>query len=126
MKVKVTGDFGGEKVGRIKQIRALLGIGLKEAKDFVEFAVSGYETTLSRYSTHEVTDQIRELRAMGYTVEGDSVRPEISATLRDAALQELEAGNLKEAAGIIALARRLYGDQTIPSDPRDRMLLPQA
>ena len=63
--VVLTG-FGENKVGCIKAVRAITGLGLKEAKDMVEAA----PTTIKEDATKEEADQIKvKLEEAGAGVE---------------------------------------------------------
>lgn len=59
-------SFGANKVGVIKVIRALTGLGLKEAKDLVEAAPSTVKEAVSK---DEAATVKKELEEAGATVE---------------------------------------------------------
>ena len=59
-------SFGANKVGVIKVVRELTGLGLKEAKDLVEGAPSTIKEGISK---DEVTDIKKKLEDAGGTVE---------------------------------------------------------
>jgi large subunit ribosomal protein L7/L12 len=62
----VLSSFGANKVGVIKVVRALTGLGLKEAKD----AVEGAPTTLKEgVSKADAEDAKKQLEEAGATVE---------------------------------------------------------
>ena len=62
----VLSSFGDKKVGVIKAVRAITGLGLKEAKDLVEAAPKA----VKEGATKEEADQIKEqLEGAGATVE---------------------------------------------------------
>jgi large subunit ribosomal protein L7/L12 len=62
----VLASFGANKVAVIKAVRALTGLGLKEAKD----AVEGAPTTLKEGITKEEAEQAKKaLEEAGATVE---------------------------------------------------------
>ena len=63
--VVMTG-FGENKVGVIKAIRAITGLGLKEAKDLVEAAPA---TVKEGVSKADATDMKKQLEEAGATVE---------------------------------------------------------
>ena len=58
--------FGENKVGVIKVVRALTGLGLKEAKDLVEGAPSTIKEDVNK---DEAADVKKQLEAAGATVE---------------------------------------------------------
>jgi large subunit ribosomal protein L7/L12 len=60
--VVLTG-FGGAKVGVIKAVRAITGLGLKEAKDAVEGAPSTIKEGASKAEAEEVKKQLEEAGA---------------------------------------------------------------
>lgn len=62
----VMSSFGSNKVGVIKVIRTLTGLGLKEAKDLVEGAPS---TVKEGVSKEEAADIKKQLEEAGATVE---------------------------------------------------------
>ena len=62
----VLASFGEKKINVIKEVRAITGLGLKEAKDLVESAPKPIREDVSR----EDADKLREqLEAAGATVE---------------------------------------------------------
>ncbi len=56
-------SFGGNKVAVIKAVRALTGLGLKEAKDTVEGAPSAIKEGVSKSEAEEVKKQLEEAGA---------------------------------------------------------------
>ncbi len=62
----VLSSFGSNKVGVIKVVRALTGLGLKEAKDLVEGAPS---TVKEGVSKDEAADMKKQLEEAGASVE---------------------------------------------------------
>lgn len=58
--------FGGNKVGVIKVIRAITGLGLKEAKDLVEGVPSTVKEGVAKAEAEDVKKQLQEA---GATVE---------------------------------------------------------
>lgn len=56
-------SFGGNKVSVIKAVRALTGLGLKEAKDTVEGAPSTIKEGVSKGEAEEVQKQLEEAGA---------------------------------------------------------------
>jgi large subunit ribosomal protein L7/L12 len=62
----VLASFGEKKINVIKEVRAITGLGLKEAKDMVEAA----PTTVKEDATKEEADEIKaKLEGAGATVE---------------------------------------------------------
>jgi large subunit ribosomal protein L7/L12 len=59
-------SFGANKVGVIKVVRALTGLGLKEAKDLVEGVPSSVKEGVSKAEAADVKKQLEEA---GATVE---------------------------------------------------------
>ena len=59
-------SFGDKKVGVIKAVRAITGLGLKEAKDLVESAPSVVKEGVSKDESEEIKKQLEEA---GATVE---------------------------------------------------------
>ena len=59
-------SFGEKKVGVIKAVRAITGLGLKEAKDLVEAAPSVIKESINKDESEEIKKQ---LEAAGATVE---------------------------------------------------------
>jgi large subunit ribosomal protein L7/L12 len=62
----VLGSFGDKKVGVIKAVRAITGLGLKEAKDMVESAPTTVKEAVSKDEAEELKKQLEEA---GATVE---------------------------------------------------------
>lgn len=62
----VMSSFGGNKVAVIKVVRAITGLGLKEAKDMVEGAPSTVKEATSKDDAEEIKKQLEEA---GATVE---------------------------------------------------------
>ena len=62
----VMSSFGGNKVAVIKAVRAITGLGLKEAKDTVEGAPSTIKEAVSKGDAEEFKKQLEEA---GATVE---------------------------------------------------------
>ena len=62
----VLGSFGDKKVGVIKAVRAITGLGLKEAKDMVEAAPTTIKEAASKTEAEELKKQLEEA---GATVE---------------------------------------------------------
>jgi len=56
-------SFGGNKVSVIKAVRAITGLGLKEAKDMVEGAPSTIKEGASKEDAEEVKKQLEEAGA---------------------------------------------------------------
>ena len=56
-------SFGSAKVPVIKVVRALTGLGLKEAKDLVEAAPSAVREAISREEAEDVKKQLEEAGA---------------------------------------------------------------
>ena len=59
-------SFGEKKVGVIKAVRAITGLGLKEAKDLVEAAPSAVKEGVTKEESEEIKKQLEEA---GATVE---------------------------------------------------------
>ena len=59
-------SFGAQKVGVIKVVRAITGLGLKEAKDMVEGAPATVKEAVSKDEAEDVKKQLEEA---GATVE---------------------------------------------------------
>ena len=59
-------SFGENKVSAIKAVRAITGLGLKEAKDLVESAPASVKEGVSKDESEEVKKQLEEA---GATVE---------------------------------------------------------
>ena len=62
----VLGGFGEKKVAVIKAVRAITGLGLKEAKDMVESAPTTIKESASKGEAEELKKQLEEA---GATVE---------------------------------------------------------
>jgi large subunit ribosomal protein L7/L12 len=62
----VLANFGDKKVGVIKAVRAITGLGLKEAKDMVESAPTTVKEAASKGEAEELKKQLEEA---GATVE---------------------------------------------------------
>ena len=62
----VMSSFGAQKVGVIKVVRALTGLGLKEAKDLVEGVPANVKEGISKDEAEDVKKQLEEA---GATVE---------------------------------------------------------
>jgi len=62
----VLSSFGDKKVGVIKAVRAITGLGLKEAKDMVESAPTTVKEAASKTEAEELKKQLEEA---GATVE---------------------------------------------------------
>ena len=63
----VLSSFGDKKVGVIKAVRTITGLGLKEAKDLVESAPAAVKEGVSKDEAEEIKKQIEEA---GGSVEG--------------------------------------------------------
>ena len=59
----VLASFGENKVGVIKVVRALTGLGLKEAKDMVEGAPSTVKEAVSKAEAEDIKKQLEEAGA---------------------------------------------------------------
>lgn len=62
----VLASFGENKVGVIKAVRAITGLGLKEAKDMVESAPAALKEGVAKAEAEEIKKQLEEA---GATVE---------------------------------------------------------
>ena len=62
----VMSSFGAKKVGVIKVVRALTGLGLKEAKDLVEAIPASIKESVSKDEAEDAKNQLEEA---GATVE---------------------------------------------------------
>ncbi len=60
--VVLTG-FGDKKINVIKEVRALTGLGLKEAKDFVEGAPNNVKEAVSKEEEEEIVKKLEEVGA---------------------------------------------------------------
>ncbi|PIQ43394.1 MAG: 50S ribosomal protein L7/L12 [Gammaproteobacteria bacterium CG11_big_fil_rev_8_21_14_0_20_46_22] len=58
-------SFGANKVGVIKVIRAITGLGLKEAKDLVEAAPKAVKEGVSKAEAEDILKQLTEAGAEG-------------------------------------------------------------
>ena len=56
-------SFGASKVGVIKAVRALTGLGLKEAKDLVETSPATIKEAVSKEEAEEVKTALEEAGA---------------------------------------------------------------
>ena len=56
-------SFGANKIGVIKVVRAITGLGLKEAKDLVESAPSAVKEGVSKEEAEDVKKQLTEAGA---------------------------------------------------------------
>jgi large subunit ribosomal protein L7/L12 len=56
----VLSSFGDKKVGVIKAVRGITGLGLKEAKDLVESAPSAIKDGVSKDEAEEIKKQLEE------------------------------------------------------------------
>jgi len=56
----VLSSFGDKKVGVIKAVRGITGLGLKEAKDLVESAPSAVKEGVSKDEAEEIKKQLEE------------------------------------------------------------------
>jgi large subunit ribosomal protein L7/L12 len=59
----VLADVGGNKIGVIKAVRAITGLGLKEAKEAVEGAPTTLKEAVSKDEAEEVKKQLEEAGA---------------------------------------------------------------
>ena len=59
----VLSSFGENKVGVIKAVRAITGLGLKEAKDLVEGAPSAVKEGISKADAADIKKQLEEAGA---------------------------------------------------------------
>jgi len=59
----VLADFGSNKIGVIKAVRAITGLGLKEAKEAVEGAPTTLKEGVSKDEAEEVKKQLEEAGA---------------------------------------------------------------
>lgn len=59
----VMGSFGDNKVGVIKVVRAITGLGLKEAKEMVEGAPSAVKEGASKDEAEDIKKQLEEAGA---------------------------------------------------------------
>ncbi len=56
-------EFGGNKIGVIKVVRAATGLGLKEAKDLVEAAPKPIKTGVSKEDAEKLKQELEEAGA---------------------------------------------------------------
>ena len=56
-------SFGASKVGVIKAVRAITGLGLKEAKDLVETSPGTIKEGISKDEAEEIKKQLEEVGA---------------------------------------------------------------
>ena len=61
----VLSSFGDKKVGVIKAVRTITGLGLKEAKDLVESAPAAVKEGVSKDEAEEIKKQIEEAGGSG-------------------------------------------------------------
>ncbi len=59
----VMSDFGSKKIGVIKVVRTLTGLGLKEAKDLVESVPATIKEAVSKEEAEDVVKQLEEAGA---------------------------------------------------------------
>jgi large subunit ribosomal protein L7/L12 len=59
----VLSEFGGNKIGVIKAVRALTGLGLKEAKEAVEGAPSTLKEAVTKEEAEEAKSKLEEAGA---------------------------------------------------------------
>ncbi len=59
----ILADFGGQKIKVIKEVRAVTGLGLKEAKDLVESAPAPVKEGISRDEAEKIKEQIEKVGA---------------------------------------------------------------
>ena len=62
----ILASFGKEKIGVIKEVRAITGLGLKDAKDLVEGAPKPIKEGVTKEQAQEIK---KKLEAVGATVE---------------------------------------------------------
>ena len=56
-------EFGAQKIKVIKEVRAITGLGLKEAKDLVEGAPKPIKEGISKEEAEKIKDQIEKVGA---------------------------------------------------------------
>ncbi|NIA08278.1 MAG: 50S ribosomal protein L7/L12 [Nitrospiraceae bacterium] len=56
-------EFGAQKIKVIKEVRAITGLGLKEAKDLVESAPKPVKEGVSKEEAEKIKDQIEKVGA---------------------------------------------------------------
>ena len=66
MRLVILASFGENKINVIKEVRAITGLGLKEAKDLVEAAPKAVKEAVSKDEAAEIK---KKLEAAGATVE---------------------------------------------------------
>jgi large subunit ribosomal protein L7/L12 len=59
----VLSDFGSQKIKVIKEVRAVTGLGLKEAKELVEGAPSTVKEAVSKDEAEKIKEQIEKVGA---------------------------------------------------------------
>ena len=59
----ILADVGGNKIGVIKEVRAITGLGLKEAKDLVEGAPKPIKSGVSKDEANEIKKKLEEAGA---------------------------------------------------------------
>lgn len=59
----VLADFGGNKIAVIKEVRAITGLGLKEAKDMVEAAPKAVKSGVSKDEAGKLKEQLEKAGA---------------------------------------------------------------
>ena len=62
----ILAEFGAKKINVIKEVRAITGLGLKEAKDLVEAAPKAVKEAVSKDEANKIKEQ---LEGAGATVE---------------------------------------------------------
>ena len=59
----ILASFGDKKINVIKEVRAITGLGLKEAKDFVEGAPSNVKEGITKEEAEEIKKKLEEAGA---------------------------------------------------------------
>ena len=59
----ILADVGGNKIGVIKEVRGLTGLGLKEAKELVESAPKPIKEAISKGEAEEIAKKLEEAGA---------------------------------------------------------------
>ena len=59
----ILADVGGNKIGVIKEVRGLTGLGLKEAKELVESAPKALKEGISKGEAEEIAKKLEEAGA---------------------------------------------------------------
>ena len=59
----ILADVGGNKIGVIKEVRGLTGLGLKEAKELVESAPKALKKGISKGEAEEIAKKLEEAGA---------------------------------------------------------------